>query len=241
MFAGLSNAYVTKLTADATGILYSTLFGVSGYVHGSDLELMPNGDLLLIGYTGEPGLIPLTPNALDTTRSASEGFTALITDDGTNLLYSSYIGGTGDDFASDVVVNSTGQVIVTGRTASDGFPTTPDALFPEGEGGAFLTVLDVNEPTQLFSSYLGQGTDGTSQLLLNGDDTVWILGASFSSGLAVTNNAYQSEFGGFADLYLTQVIYHLLLLFSTCLYFGGEEYDYAPLAPSFEFHLTTTS
>ncbi len=191
---GSDNAFVTKLSENATDILFSTFYGATGTVSASDVEVMPDGDIVIIGTTSS-GTIPLTPDALDSTQNGFEGFVALMTGDGTDLLYSSYLGELGNDYISDCVIDSAGRVIITGSTTSVGFPTTPDALFSEltDGGNAFLAVIDVYAPSLVFSSFFGGGSCEGYELKLANDNTLWLVGETLSPSLAVTEDAYQSE------------------------------------------------
>jgi len=228
MLRGRRDAYITKLGTDAREIVFSTMFGSSGYVRGHDIEAMPNGDLLLVGSAGDPGQIPLTTSALDTTIEYIEGFVALFSSNASELLYSSYIGAADIDIVYDAVVTSAGLVILTGSTTSGNFPTTPDALYPTLVGGLniFQSIMDVYDPVLIYSSFFGNASCNVSRVKLENDSTVWLVGLVYSTGLAVTADAFQSEYGGegSADAFISRIGLNPPANHYTT-YFGGEGQD----------------
>jgi hypothetical protein len=225
---GRYNAYVSKLTNGGREIEFSTLFGSAGYVHGRNMAVMPNGDLFLLGFAEEGAVIPLTASSLDTSLEDYESFVALFDSSGSNLLYSSYLGGSDQDIMEDVVVNSSGQVLIAGQTNSANFPTTPNALYSDLIGGsnAVTVLMDVYTPAILYSSLFGSATCVAYQAEFENDNTFWLSGLVYSHGLTVTEDAYQPSYGGeeSADAFLAHFqLSPPALLYST--YFGGGQQD----------------
>ena len=76
---------------------------------------------------------------------------------GTALVYSTYLGGSGDDFGTGIAVDAAGNAYVTGLHPSGNFPTTPGAFQTTFGGGpdAFVTKLNTAGTALVYSTYLG--------------------------------------------------------------------------------------
>jgi hypothetical protein len=138
-----SNAYVTKLNASGSGLVYSTFLGGStGYQGATSIVLDSSNDATVAGWTfakNFPTKNPVQP-AL---AGAEDAFVTTLNASGSGLLFSTYLGGSGGDVAWGVAEDpntsvSTGSIYVTGWTNSSNFPTTPGAYqssYGTGFGG----------------------------------------------------------------------------------------------------------
>src|SRR5260370_30021289 len=82
------------------------------------------------------------------------------------LVYSTYLGGSGDDFGLGIAVDGAGSAYVTGQTFSTNFPTTSGAAQTTYAGGfsdAFVTKLDTSGSARLYSTYLGGSSGDVGQ------------------------------------------------------------------------------
>jgi hypothetical protein len=134
---GPYNAFVTRLSADGSALVYSTYLGGSGSDGGNGIAVDPStGDALVTGSTYStnfPTANPLQPN----NGGGLDAFVARLSADGSALVYSTYLGGRGVDFGSGIAVDpTTGDVLVTGLTESTNFPTA-NALQPNYGGGNY--------------------------------------------------------------------------------------------------------
>ena len=177
--SGGNNGFVTKLTADGTGLVYSTYLGGSLggsggiYVQGDAafrIAVDSSGSAFVTGQASSSDF-PTTPGAFQTANDAAanggdNAFVTKLTPDGTALVYSTYLGGSGGssfgEFSVGIAINSFGDAYVTGYTVSTDFPTTPDALQTINNGGgnpnAFVTELNSDGTALLYSTYLGFGS-----------------------------------------------------------------------------------
>jgi hypothetical protein len=114
-----------------------------------------------------------------------------------NEGYSTYLGGSGDDSANGIAVDSTGHAYVTGVTSSTNFPTSgaPSIGFPGGGGTtAFVTKLSKDGSSSKFSLYLGGTADAYhvapfdqgNAIALNADNEVYVTGWTCSQNFPVT-------------------------------------------------------
>jgi hypothetical protein len=161
--------FVAKLSADGSALQYSTYLGGNNREHGARVALAGGGNVYVAGLTHSTDF-PTTPGAFrpqapGATSSISDGFVAKLSmSPGAGLLFSTYLGGSGDDKIEGLAVASglDDSVYVAGRTASADFPTTPNAwqrtLATNGSGydyDAFLTRLDPAGAQPVFSTYFG--------------------------------------------------------------------------------------
>ncbi len=143
------------------------------------------------------------------------------------LGFSSYLGGSGQDDAQSITVDSVGNIYVTGTTTSENLPmknawnTTPGTV-----GYADIFVAKFNSTGWLlFSTYLGGNqSDATPHIAVDKNQNIYIFGETNSFNFP-TKNAYQPQNNGFSDTFLTKFDSHGSLVFST--YLGGNDSDYA--------------
>src|SRR5947208_1965838 len=106
-FGGTIDAFVTKLSSDGKSLLYSTYLGANGDDHGLGVAVDATGAAYVTGVTNSSGFP--TANALQSTLSGNhDAFVTKLSSDGKSLLYSTYLGGTGDDTATAIAIDSTG-------------------------------------------------------------------------------------------------------------------------------------
>jgi hypothetical protein len=137
-----TDAIVTVLAPDGSDLLYSTFLGGADYDTGVDLVLEGDGAVSLVGSTQSPNF-PTTPGSYDRTLGGTgDAFVARFDPTGSDLLYSSFLGGTDHvvEYGHAIAPAGPGVVTVAGRTASKDFPTTPGAYDRTYNGGGDLYV-----------------------------------------------------------------------------------------------------
>ena len=157
--AGGRDAFVTKLSASGGEIVFSTYFGGSGSEAGRAVALDSQGNIYITGET-DSFRFP-TRNAYQAGPAGlQDAFIVKLTSAGA-LLYSTYIGGYGNDQGTAIAVDSAGNAYVTGSTDSLNFPAV-QALQTKNAGGqdAFAAKLSASGDRLLYSTYLG-GSGGT--------------------------------------------------------------------------------
>jgi len=156
----------------------------------------------------------------------TDGFVTKFNAAGSSLLYSTYLGGNGDDTALDIAVDAEGQAYITGATASTNFPTASPFQATYGGGGkdAFLTKINATGSSLLYSTYLGgNGSDEGHGIAVDVADQVYMTGETQSTNFP-TASPVQATLGGLADAFVTNVnAAGSSLLYST--YLGGNGYD----------------
>jgi beta-propeller repeat-containing protein len=202
------DAFVTRLTPDGDGLVYSTYLGGRRQDQAFDIAVDQTGAAYVVGLTTSEGF-PTTTGAAQTIYGGDgDAFVTKLSPNGDQLLYSTFLGGTSRDSACCVQVGSNQLAVVAGSTNSRGFPTTADAfsptinkLFgagPSSPGGdAFLVQLEADGRGLNYATFLG-GTDpeAASGLAIDSNHYAYLVGETTSSDFPVTKHAFDRSFNG---------------------------------------------
>jgi hypothetical protein len=154
-----SNAFVTRLNADGSALVYSTYLGGSTVNNiGSSISLAAGNEAVVAGRTYAPDF-PITRGAFRTTYGGgSEAFVTKLNATGTSLVASTFFGdNTSIDVGLYVNVHSAGFVTLGGWTQSVDLPVTPNAFQSTRRGvpSAFIAILDSNLSRLVYGTYYG--------------------------------------------------------------------------------------
>ena len=236
--AGQSDAFITKLNSNGTAIVYSTYFGGSGVDYGAAIAVDAAGSAYVAGSTTSTNL-PLR-NAYQSVSGGfgkRDAFLVKLGPFGTNLLYSSYLGGTNHDDAMGLAVDNNGQAYVTGSTISGGtFPRkNPFQPASGGSGDAFVTKFNptlAGAASLVYSSPLGGPDDEQGNgIAVDAGGNACVAGDVFSLDFATAAfpvaNALQAVYGGGgSDGFVAKIgVGGTNVVFST--YLGGTNEDTA--------------
>lgn len=226
-YNGGRDAFVFKLNQTGQKLIYSTYLGGNSNDFGINIDVDSTGKAYITGRTLSNNF-PTTPGVLDRTLNNTEVFISVINQTGKGLIYSTYIGGNSADLGNAIKVDSKGNAIITGYTASSDFPTTPTANDTSYNGGAYdCFVLKINQTGEklLFSSFIGgSGDDRGIDLELAADGTICIAGQTVSNDLYLTDDAYDKTVNG-TDIFIAKLTSSATqYLYST--YIGGSNGDY---------------
>ena len=216
--AGGDDAFVTKLNAAGTSLLYSTWLGGSSNDIGTSIAVDATGQTYVTGVTSSTNF-PTTSPFQATFAGSQDAFVTKLSATGTSLLYSTYLGGSGSDNGTSIAVDATGQAYVTGMTDSTNFPTAnPIQATFAGSEDAFVTKLNAAGASLLYSTYLG-GDQGFGIAV----DTA---GQAYVTGPTdfPTATPLQATKAGGRDAFVTKLnAAGASLLYST--YLGGNGFD----------------
>jgi hypothetical protein len=226
VFGGNSDAFVTKLNATGTALVYSTFLGGSGFEVGAEIAIDSGGSAYVTGEAGAG--FPVTPGAFQTSfNGVSDAFVTKLNATGTALVYSSYLGGSGRDAGSGIAVNAAGNAYVTGVSDSFNFPVTPGAFQGVKAAGqdAFVTQLSAAGDDLAYSTYLGgDGNDFGNNIALDAAGNASVVGLTGSLNFPTTADAIQRGYAGNNDAFITRLnATGMGLVFST--YLGGSSAD----------------
>ncbi|MFC5591195.1 SBBP repeat-containing protein [Sporosarcina soli] len=205
-FAGNRDAFVTKLNATGTALVYSTHLGGSDFDQGWSIAVDSAGNAYVTGITFSSDY-PIMGAYQPTNNGLANAFVTKLNDTGTALVYSTYLGGEDFDQGSGITVDNAGNAYITGYTLSSNFPTTSDAfqLSKNGLGDAFVTKLHSSGSSLVYSTYLGgTGLDQGLSIALDSIGSAYITGVTQSADFPITPTAFQSTFTGFANAFVTK-------------------------------------
>src|SRR4029079_4353862 len=156
---GPHDAFVAKLNPDASSgsdsLIYSSYFGGSGDDLAFGIAVDADGSAYITGRTNSLDL-PLAYAAQPGLGGDTDAFVAKLNDDGSALIFATYLGGSGADEGRSIAVNAGGQAYVTGSTSSPDFPTANAVQgMLNGKTDAFLTRLESFGAALVYSTYLG--------------------------------------------------------------------------------------
>jgi hypothetical protein len=234
--AGQLDAFVTKLNRQGSTLGYSTYLGGSDFDFGRGIAVDEDGNAYITGQTNSVNF-PTTAGAFqaadpDPNPFRADAFVTKLNRQGSALVYSTYLAGTGDDVGSAIAVDEDGNAYISGWTTSANFPTTagafqagdPDA----GNYDAFVTKLNRQGAALVYSTYLGGNeVDVGTAIAVDDDGTAYITGQTNSVNFPTTAGAFQSVKSapaGEFDAFVTKLNHRgTALVYST--YIGGSGFD----------------
>jgi hypothetical protein len=221
---GNGDAFVTKLNAAGSALVYSTYLGGSGQDYGRAIAVDASGNAYVTGSTGStdlPTQNPLQPS----NQGTGDAFVTELNAAGSAFVYSTYLGGSGQDYGSGIAVDSSSNVYVTGYTSSADFPTQ-NPLQPSNQGNsdAFVTELSAAGSALVYSTYLGgSGTDYGSAIAVDSLGNAYVTGYASSIDFP-TQNPVQASNHGAPDAFVAELnATGSALVYST--YLGGSSPD----------------
>ena len=156
---GTTDAFVAKLSAVGSALLYSTYLGGSGTDEGKGIALDEHGNAHVTGWTTSNNFPTANPLQSSNNGGPHDAFVAKLNAAGSGLLYSTYLGGSDVDTGEGIAVDSSGDTYVTGQVRSTDFPITRPLQLTYGGGlnDAFVAKLNFTDSklSYIYSTYLG--------------------------------------------------------------------------------------
>lgn len=221
-----SDAFVVKLNPAGNDLLYATFLGgvLSEWIYAIAVD--SSGSAYVTGQTASSDF-PTTPGAFDRSLNGDyDLFLAKLNPAGSDLVYSTFLGGSDFDESTAIAVDEAGSAYVTGRTTSSDFPTTPGA-FDASLGGtvdAFVSKLNPSGSDLLYSSFLGGSSAERGQgIAVDQAGSAHVTGYTSSSDFPTTPGAFDTSFGPTSDAFVVKFdLDGSDLLYSTLL--GGSTF-----------------
>src|SRR5687768_1071761 len=228
--SGSSDAFVTKINASGSGLLFSTLVGGNKDESGNGIAVDASGNIAVVGQTTSLNF-PFT-NAVRSTvtfnSNCGTGFVTKLNPAVPSYTFSTYLGGGNCDVANGVAMDSSGNIYVTGRTGSTDFPIA-NAFQPIFGGSQFGNAFDafVSKLTPggslIYSTYLGgaNGADNGFGIAADSSGNAYVTGNTGSTNFPTANPIQACT--GF-DVFVTKLTSDgSALTYSTCLGGGGAD------------------
>ena len=130
-----TDAFVTKLNPTGSGLIYSTYLGGGENDVGSAIAVDSSGNAYVTGYTQSTDFPTVNPSQPANGGGYSDAFVAKLNPTGSALVYSTYLGGSGEELGHGIAADGPGNAYVTGYTDSTDFPTANPLQPAEGDGG----------------------------------------------------------------------------------------------------------
>jgi Beta-propeller repeat len=197
---GDRDAFITKISADGAAFVYSTYIGGADWDLANNITVDAFGTLYVIGTTFSPDFPTINP-LQPALSGPSDAFVTKINQAGSALLYSTYLGGAGEDGGQGIATDSRNSIYISGRTNSEDFPTL-DAAQPHPDGldtaeNVFAAKLKTDGSALIYSTYLGgKGDDGVSRIDVDTRGAAYIFGSTGSDDFPTTPGALRREPGG---------------------------------------------
>ncbi|MFH1220090.1 MAG: SBBP repeat-containing protein [Candidatus Eisenbacteria bacterium] len=209
-FNGGVDVFVAKLSASGSALVWSTFLGGSSGDWGWALALDSSGSPVVTGYTGSRGF-PTTPGAYDGVYDGyGDVFVAKLSASGNALVWSTFLGGSRYDVGYGLVLDSSGNTVVTGWTISSDFLTTPGAFDTSYNGGTygdvFVAKISSSGSALLWSTFLGGSSDEHGNaLVLDSSGNPVVAGVTYSSDFPTTPGGYDSTHNGGQDVFVVKL------------------------------------
>ncbi len=231
--AGSTDGFVSKLTPDGSGFVFSTYVGGIADDGIARAVVDTTGNIYICGGTASTDF-PTTAGAFDTTFSGGgfDGFVAKLAPGAASIVYSTYLGGSGDDGAASIAIDSGGNAYVTGGSTSSNYPTTPGAFDTSnislvGLPDAIVTKINPTGTALVYSTYLGAAfnLEAGAAIAVDSSGFAYVGGAT-NGGFPTKSGSFDTSFnGGSFDGFITKVnTTGTDLVYST--YLGGSDEDY---------------
>ena len=228
---GFIDAFVAKIDASGTALVYSTYLGGIFDDYGSGIAVDASGGVYVTGYTSSSNFP--TSNALQPALAGfDDAFITKINTSGSALVYSTYLGGdqslqpTSENIGYGIAVDARGNAYLTGFTTAQNFPTA-NALQPALAGiqNAFITKINTSGSALVYSTYLGGSlSDMGKAIAVDASGNAAVIGTTSSPDFP-TRNALQPTYGGgITDAFVAKISASgTALVYSTYLGGSGED------------------
>jgi hypothetical protein len=227
VFGGIADAFAAKLNP-AGNLVYATYIGGSGQEAGTGIAFDTSGNAYVSGYTSS--IFPTTPGAAQSLYGGgfADAFVVKLNPFGNAAVYSTLLGGSGNDQAEAITVDASGNACIAGYTDSTNLPVYAALQSsPGGEGDALIACLNVNGTAWTMASYLGgSNLDQAYALAIDAGGNLYVAGTTYSPDFPITSSVFQPANAGSYDAFLAKLSPGgFMLTYAT--YLGGNGSDAA--------------
>ncbi|RMG70912.1 MAG: hypothetical protein D6722_07865 [Bacteroidetes bacterium] len=197
VYAGGIDNWVAKMNPTGTNLEYLTFLGGTGWELPYGIGISASGHAVIAGFCSSTDY-PITAGSLQDTYPGGlvKGFVTRLNPFGTNLVYSTFLGGSNIDYPYDLYVASDGSAYVTGFTMSTDYPTTSGAFDTQSSSGGDLFLSKILPDGSAFAYstlFGGNGHDIGNGIMVNDQGEAVVVGNTGSNNLPFSNSAYQSS------------------------------------------------
>lgn len=222
---GVEDVFVTKINPSGSAKLYSTYLGGSGPDEGHGIAVDVQGNVYVTGNTGSLDF-PIKGAVQSRQGGSGDAFLAKLNAAGSALVYSTYLGGIGQDTAAAVAIDAAGSAYVVGTTFSSDFPTKNAFQASKGaQQDAFIAKMNPGGTSLVYSTYLGgNNVDEGNGIAVDAAGNAYVTGYTGSTNFPLQSPLRGSNSNS-VDAFVTKINpAGSALVYST--YLGGSATDY---------------
>jgi hypothetical protein len=235
-YAGAYDVAILKYDSTGQHLLYASHLGGNGNESAHSLVINPQNELLVLGTTSSPNF-PTTFGAIDDSynggnfeanvipyNNGSDIFVARISPDGSQLLSSTYLGGSandglnpstsplvanyGDELRGDIITDEVGNIYISSVSSSLDFPVSNSfgLAFNGGETDALILHLNADLSQIIWGAFLGgSAADASHTIKIDSEGNLFVAGGTSSSNFPTTPAVYQTTHAGTVDGWISKV------------------------------------
>jgi len=205
--AGGTDVVVVKINSGGTAPVYIAYLGGTGDETGWGIRVDDSGSAYVVGTTDSPDF-PVENALQPNLAGLNDAFIAKLAPDGRSLVYSSYMGGPDEDYGYAIALDDANNAYITGSTQSSSFPV-PASLqrtTRHGISDAFLMKVSSTGDELLDREFIGGWIRETGYgIAVDESGNAYIAGSTDSRDFPVTQNAFQTTWGGNWDGFVTKI------------------------------------
>ncbi|MBI5376066.1 MAG: SBBP repeat-containing protein, partial [Candidatus Schekmanbacteria bacterium] len=245
-----SDVFVSKLDNSLSNLLASTYLGGNSFDYGNAIAIDQSGNIYIAGETLSLGF-PVRTGGYTTSpyyeagipHSIDEVFVSMLNNDLSSLLHSTFVGGSGGETCSDIAIDPSGSVFITGRTSSFPYHNMPSPynrdypatygdyyITPSGDtaygSNVFVSMLDASLGhlgPSIFIAYIDGYNNYGSSITVDSAGNVFVTGNTKLSDYPITAEAYDSSFNGNNDVFVSKFNNNLTSLIASTFVGGSSD------------------
>lgn len=227
IYNGGGDIFISKFDENCSSLLYSTYLGGSKYDDVHDCWVDSYGNLYCTGSTNSVNF-PTTLNAFQRQlNGASDAFIFKLSQNGTSLEISTYVGGSNEEIGNAIIMDSNRTIIITGLTDSSDYPISSDAMDSTiaGNVDCVLTQLSHNGSKILYSTFIGgDEKDMGTDLELNNNNEIYLVGQTDSTNFPIQQPCFDMTTNGGSDIFALRFNLNSHQIISST-YIGGSDHE----------------
>jgi len=209
--AGYGGGVIAKIVPDGSALAYATYFGTNtsatNTINPTGIAVDADGDAYIAGWVTPGANLPIA-NAIQPAIAggATDTFVARLDPAGSSLVFSTYLGGSGEDgYGVAIGLDASANVYVAGTTSSTDFPQVNPLLSPfASPGGNFVAEMTSDGRSLVYSTYFADSGTEIFALSVTATGTVYLTGGTTTTGYP-TVNPYQPGYGGAGDAFIAKL------------------------------------
>ncbi|MDB5033507.1 MAG: hypothetical protein JWQ98_748 [Chlorobi bacterium] len=206
-YGGNFDLFALRLSADGTKLIYSTYIGGDDYEDVGGIAIDQQGSLYICGSTSSSNF-PTTAGAIRRTPYGnSDIFVSKLADDGSRMIFSTYIGQKGNDSAYDMALDRQGNIYVSGWTSSTNFPVTAGAYATRygGAGAGVVLKLAPDGGRIIYATFIQSANDDKNVIAVDRDGSAVVAGTTNDRNFPTTAKAYSRTLKGASDAFVVKL------------------------------------